>query len=133
MGQTSRRQVTPWIARHIFPGLYLPTLDELYRAMVRADLHPVDMENLRPHYGMTLDCWSASLERNVASISEAHGETLVRLFRLYLNSAAAAFKYGDLNLWQIVFAHGRFDEVPLTRRELYTVPAKRVLTQELPA
>jgi cyclopropane-fatty-acyl-phospholipid synthase len=119
MGQTSHQQVTPWITRHIFPGMYLPTLGELSRAMVQTNLRAVDIENLRPHYGMTLDSWIATFEDNVQDISAAHGETLVRLFRMYLNSAATAFKYGDLNLWQITFTHGWSDEVPLTRRNLY--------------
>jgi cyclopropane-fatty-acyl-phospholipid synthase len=50
--------VTPWIAKHIFPGMYLPPLGELAAEMARAGLCIADVENLKPHYGLTLDAWS---------------------------------------------------------------------------
>ena len=47
-------------------------------------------------------------------------ERFVRMWRMYLHSASAAFKLGDLNLWQIAFTHGFSDEMPLTRRYMYS-------------
>jgi hypothetical protein len=41
------------------------------------------------------------------------------MWRMYLNSACAAFRFGELDLWQITFTHGYSSEMPLTRRHLY--------------
>jgi hypothetical protein len=41
------------------------------------------------------------------------------MWRMYLSSASAAFKYGDQNLWQITFTKGPPIRIPLTRRYLY--------------
>jgi cyclopropane-fatty-acyl-phospholipid synthase len=111
--------VTPWIAKHIFPGMYLPTLGELATAMAGSGLRVVDVENLRPHYAMTLDAWIDRFEKRVDVVRSLFDERFVRMWRMYLNSASAAFKLGDLNLWQITCTHGSSDEVPLTRRHLY--------------
>ncbi|MBI4290510.1 MAG: class I SAM-dependent methyltransferase [Betaproteobacteria bacterium] len=112
-------RVTPWIARHVFPGMYLPPLDEVAREMVRAGLRITDVENLKPHYAMTLDAWIERFEKNAPTIMRMLDERFVRLWRMYLNSASAAFKFGELNLWQVTFTHGYSSEMPLTRRYLY--------------
>lgn len=120
-------RVTPWIGRHVFPGMYLPPLGELATEMARAGLRIADAENLRPHYALTLDAWSERFEKNVPAIRRMFDERFVRRWRLYLNAASAAFKFGDLNLWQVTFTHGYSDEMPLTRRYLYAEPLPRTL------
>ena len=52
-------------------------------------------------------------------------DRFVRMWRMYLNAACAAFKYGELNLWQVTFTHGFSDRMPLTRRYLYDEPARQ--------
>jgi cyclopropane-fatty-acyl-phospholipid synthase len=54
----------PWIHKYVFPGLYLPTLGELANGMAKCGLNVVDVENLRLHYGYTLDRWAAEFERH---------------------------------------------------------------------
>ena len=111
--------VTPWITKYIFPGMYLPTLDEIASEAARAGLRIVDAENLRPHYALTLDAWIERFEKKADTVKRMFDERFVRMWRMYLNSACAAFRFGQLNLWQMTFTHGFSDEVPLTRRSLY--------------
>ena len=120
-------RVTPWIGRHVFPGMYLPPLGEMATEMARAGLRIRDVENLKQHYALTLDAWRDRFEASVPAIRQMFDERFVRRWRLYLNSASAAFKFGELNLWQVTFTHGYRNDLPLTRRYLYdsAPPARR--------
>jgi len=108
-----------WIRKRIFPGMYLPTLAEVTSEMAGSGLRVVDVENLRRHYAMTLDCWSARFERVNETVMRMYDERFVRMWRLYLNGSAVAFKTGYLNLWQVTFTRGVVNAGPLTRRGLY--------------
>jgi cyclopropane-fatty-acyl-phospholipid synthase len=119
MGKTTRGEVTPWITKHIFPGLYLPTLAEISDSMAVVGLHITDVENLRDHYALTLQNWIDRFESNRDKITEMFDERFVRMWRAYLNIASGGFKFGDLNLWQISFSNGHEDASPLTRDYLY--------------
>ena len=77
-----------WTLRYIFPGGYIPSLPETIREMGRAGLCVLDVEGLRMHYGMTLDCWISNFERNIDSIRDLFDEKFVRMWWLYLNSAS---------------------------------------------
>ena len=68
---------------------------------------------------MTLDAWIDRFEKNVGAITRMFDERFVRMWRMYLHTASAAFKLGELNVWQITCSHGFSDEIPLTRRHLY--------------
>lgn len=54
-GPPSRTQ--PWIAKHIFPGGYIPSLSEVLPAIERSGLWITDVEILRLHYAETLLAW----------------------------------------------------------------------------
>jgi cyclopropane-fatty-acyl-phospholipid synthase len=43
----------------------------------------------------------------------------VRMWRLYLSGSIAAFQAGSTQLFQIVFARGTSNAVPMTRTHLY--------------
>lgn len=122
MGKTRKAAVTPWITKHIFPGMHLPTLAELSTEMTNAGLTISDVENLRPHYALTLDAWIERFEKNVDAIAGMFDERFVRMWRMYLHAASAGFKFGELNVWQFTCSNGFSDEIPLTRRGLYNEP-----------
>ena len=105
--------------------MYLPPLGELATEMARAGLRIIDVENLRPHYALTLDAWIERFENKREAIRVMFDDRFVRMWRMYLNAACAAFKYGELNLWQVTFTHGFSDRMPLTRRYLYGEPARQ--------
>ncbi len=109
----------PWHLRYIFPGGYIPSLPETLLEMGRAGLCVLDVEGLRLHYGKTLDRWISNFEKNVARIREMFGERFVRMWRLYLNSSSAGFKYGSVRVYQILFSNGLNNDWPATRRYMY--------------
>ncbi|MEO7337303.1 MAG: class I SAM-dependent methyltransferase, partial [Caldimonas sp.] len=51
-----------FIERYIFPGGELLHVSAVLQTMGEAALEPLDVENLRPHYGRTLWAWSDGLE-----------------------------------------------------------------------
>lgn len=94
-----------WITRHVFPGSYYPSLKEISRVFEPAGLVITDIENLRQHYVLTLDRWLERFEAAAPEIAEMFSQAFVRMWRLYLSAACAAFRSGWLQLYQVVFTH----------------------------
>ena len=111
--------ISPWVEKYIFPGSYLPTLPELLRHLADNDLRVLDVEDLRPHYRLTLDQWTERFERCVPQVQEMYGEKFVRMWRVYLRAASAGFRVGTVALHQVLVSRGPSDAVPLTRDDLY--------------
>jgi cyclopropane-fatty-acyl-phospholipid synthase len=109
----------PWTMKYIFPGAYIPVLDHMIRAMGQTSLVPVDIENLRLHYAATLEEWARRFETNMAAIKGLADSTTIRMWRMYLNGCAAAFRWGDVRLYQILFTNGLNNAIPMTREHLY--------------
>jgi len=109
----------PWTMKYIFPGGHLPALDHIIRTMGDKSLIPVDIENLRLHYSATLDEWAKRFEKNSDQIKKMFDERLVRTWRMYLRGSSAAFRWGDIRLYQILFTNGLNNSLPMTREHLY--------------
>ena len=109
----------PWTLKYIFPGGYIPLLDEVVRSMGESGLIPIDIENLRLHYAKTLDEWSKRFEAQVNKIRNMFDESFVRMWRMFLTGSAAGFRYGRTRLFQITFTNGLNNHLPLTREYLY--------------
>jgi cyclopropane-fatty-acyl-phospholipid synthase len=108
-----------WIEKRIFPGAYPPTLKEMAAIFEPFNLSVLDVENLRLHYALTLEHWLQRFEENVAKVRDLFDERFVRAWRVYLTGSIAAFRLGDLQLFQVVFNRGESNEVPMTREHLY--------------
>lgn len=121
IGRDTATTGSSWINQYIFPGGYIPELSEIIHQMGEAGFCILDIENLRMHYARTLDLWAENFERNAESVREMSGETFMRTWRLFLHASAAAFKYGDNRLYQILFSNGLNNDVPITREHLYKV------------
>ena len=52
-------------------------------------------------------------------VSQMFDDKFVRMWRLYLLGSEAAFTTGELQLFQVAFAPGRSNDVPMTREHLY--------------
>jgi cyclopropane-fatty-acyl-phospholipid synthase len=78
-----------------------------------------DVENLRPHYALTLRHWRARYEACIEDVAEEYGRSFARTWRLYLAGAEAGFTSGDLQLFQVLFGRRTDDSAPWTRRALY--------------
>ncbi|MCG6917567.1 MAG: cyclopropane-fatty-acyl-phospholipid synthase family protein [Deltaproteobacteria bacterium] len=119
IGKNTESPGDPWITKYIFPGGYIPKLSEIVGEMGRAGFPIMDIENLRFHYGHTLDRWADNYEKNVEKVRSMFDESFVRMWRLYLHGCSAGFKYGSTRLYQILFSNGLNNELPLTRKHLY--------------
>lgn len=107
--------IDPWIDTYIFPGGYIPSLRQIIHLLPEYDFHLLDVENLRMHYAKTLDHWVQRFEAQVEQVRTMHGETFVRMWRLYLQSSAAFFRNGELSIHQILCSNGPNNKLPLTR------------------
>ena len=109
----------PWIARHIFPGGYIPAASEVVRAIERSDLVLSDVEVWRRHYAATLREWNRRFQASRDTFRENLGERFCRMWEFYLTVCATAFELGSLVVYQLQLAHSN-NIVPLTRDYLYT-------------
>lgn len=119
IGRNRPQPLHPWIERRIFPGAYPASLKEMMEIFEPWNLSVLDVENLRLHYARTLGHWWQAFEAARDRVVAMFDERFVRMWRLYLAGSMAAFKVGELQLFQIVFAPGRSNELPWTRADLY--------------
>lgn len=108
-----------WINKYIFPGGYIPSVKELVSYMESESLCFIDMESLRRHYGKTLEIWAQNFEKALPEISKTKDETFIRIWRLYLNSCAASFNCGNIDIHQFLFTKGINNDLPWTREYMY--------------
>lgn len=120
--QTVDRPIAPFTDRYIFPGGHLPTVESILALLPPRDFHAVDYESLRRHYARTLQEWWERFERSNDRVREMYDERFVRMWRLYLRGAYAAFSWGKLDLAQILWSKGLSDAVPMTRDYMYPRP-----------
>jgi len=105
---------SPWIAKYIFPGGYIPALSEVIPAIERAGLLVCDIEILRLHYAETLKAWR---ERFMARREEAvqlYDERFARMWEFYLACSEMSFRKQNTMNFQIQLTR-RQGVVPMTR------------------
>lgn len=104
-----------WIEKYIFPGGYIPAVKELVRLMANHGNYLLDVESLRRHYGKTLEHWAKNFENALPEIRKTKDETFIRMWRLYLNSCAASFNWGNIDVHQFLFSKGVNNTLPWVR------------------
>jgi cyclopropane-fatty-acyl-phospholipid synthase len=119
IGQIPGLPLNPWIQKRIFPGAYPPTLSEMAAILEPREFSVLDVENLRLHYALTLEHWLRRFEDARERVRDLFDERFVRIWRLYLSGSLAAFRTGELHLFQVLFARDRSNHVPWTRAYLY--------------
>ena len=120
IGRKRPHAFSPWIRKRIFPGAYAPSLAESLGVLEPWDYAVLDVENLRLHYARTLECWLRRYENAWNDVVKMFGENFARAWRLYLAGSIAAFRAGNLQLFQIVFAGAQCRQIPWTRAYLYS-------------
>ncbi|WP_235699822.1 SAM-dependent methyltransferase [Clostridium hydrogenum] len=108
-----------WISKYIFPGGYVPAIAELINCMAERSFNIIDVENLRLHYGRTLEHWAANFENALPEVRKTKDETFIRMWRLYLNSCAASFNSGNITIHQFLFNKGVNNNLEWTRDYMY--------------
>jgi cyclopropane-fatty-acyl-phospholipid synthase len=105
---------SPWIAKYIFPGGYIPALSEVLPAIERAGLLVTDIEILRLHYAETLKLWRERFLVHREDAERIYDQRFVRMWEFYLAASEMAFRKQALMNFQIQLAK-RQDVVPMTR------------------
>lgn len=110
-----------FIGRYVFPDGQLVTLTQALSAAESQGLEVRDVENLREHYELTLRHWVEGLRQNEDALLRHVSKTTYRTWLLYMAGSAAAFRRGDLGLYQVLLS--RPDQgnsrLPLTREDWY--------------
>jgi cyclopropane-fatty-acyl-phospholipid synthase len=105
----SNERIGAWIDKYIFPGGYAPQLHELTQELLAAKLTVAHCENLKPHYAETLKRWGDNFTQNrdaIARLSPTYDDRFLRMWYLYLQSFEASFRYGRLQVYQLLFFKG---------------------------
>jgi cyclopropane-fatty-acyl-phospholipid synthase len=108
---------SPWIAKYIFPGGYVPSLSEVAAPIEASGLWLTDLEVWRLHYAETLKEWQRRFEANIDAVRALYDDRFCRMWRFYLVASEMTFRAGRQCVFQLQLAH-RQDAVPLTRAYL---------------
>jgi len=121
IGRNRPSPTNAWLEQRVFPGAYMPSLGEIMSVFEPTALSVLDVENLRPHYALTLWHWLRRFDQVADRVAEQFDTRFVRMWRLYLASSMASFTTGFMQLFQIVFAPCRNNDIPWTRDHLCAV------------
>ncbi len=133
IARSPRAPIRPdsFVGRYVFPDGKLVTLAETITAATSEGFEVRDVENLREHYELTLRRWVEGLKRHREMLLNHVSETTYRIWLLYMAGSAAAFRRGDIAVYQTLLSRpdkGRCG-LPLTRAHLYAAEA----AEDLPA
>ncbi|HVW66892.1 MAG TPA: class I SAM-dependent methyltransferase [Candidatus Peribacteraceae bacterium] len=106
----------PWITKYIFPGGRIPRLPELMIAANAAGLTVGHIENLKPHYAETLRHWDEKFWKNeskIRALGSQYDDHFMRMWDFYLQGCDAGFRYGSLQLYQLLFCKGKQWTLPM--------------------
>lgn len=94
----------PWTERYIFPGSYLPTIEQIAKAANGA-LVIEDVHNFGNDYATTLQAWNDNFVSNwETTISKHYDQRFYRMWTYMLQTYAGSFRARRNQLWQIVFS-----------------------------
>ena len=119
IGRSAPPNVTsPWIAKYIFPGGYVPALSDVANVIEEANLITADIEVLRLHYADTLRDWRARFEANIDKATALYDEKFCRMWRYYLVASEVTFRLDRQVVFQFQLTKTQ-QAVPVTRNYLY--------------
>jgi cyclopropane-fatty-acyl-phospholipid synthase len=113
--QQARRGVD-FIKRYIFPGGCLPSVTVMLDAMTRqSNLRLTHLEDIGPHYAVTLRRWRDNLRGNLTAVRAlGYGESFLRMWEFYLGYCEAAFLERAIsNVQMVLVKPGRATSMPL--------------------
>lgn len=101
-----------FIKRYIFPGSCIPSVTALLAAMSTAgDLRLVHLEDITPHYAVTLRRWRERFFENIDAVRNlGFDDAFIRMWEYYLSYCEGGFLERYIGDVQMVFAK------PLNRR-----------------
>jgi cyclopropane-fatty-acyl-phospholipid synthase len=111
-----------FIDRYVFPGGEVPHISRVLYEIAGSGLEILDIEDLRPHYPLTLWHWVNRLEAAREPAIAAAGAERYRIWRIYMAGMAYAFDRGWLSVCQTLVQKPLIDGPaprPWTRRYQY--------------
>lgn len=109
-----------WINKYIFPGGYVPGLEEMIGHIVENDMQIADIEMLRRHYQRTLEIWDMNFNAHRSQIEDMMGDRFTRMWDLYLQACAASFESGNIDVIQYLITKGPSgNNLPMTKDYIY--------------
>ena len=99
-----------WIQKYIFPGGMLPSVAELERSLRSTSLILTGVDDIGPHYAMTLRRWREAFMERLPEVRAMGFDTrFIRMWEYYLATSEAGFLTRNTSDVQVVF------EKPLSR------------------
>jgi cyclopropane-fatty-acyl-phospholipid synthase len=96
------RTGTDFIQRYVFPGSFLPSVQDLRRRLVATPLRLAHLDDLTAHYPPTLRAWSRAVRhRRKALLDRGYSDDFLRLWDFYLAYCEGGFlerTIGDVHL-----------------------------------
>ncbi len=97
------KNAVDFIQRHIFPGSCIPSVAVMTDAIARVtDLRLTHLEDIGPHYALTLRRWRENLNRNLAAVRAlGYPESFIRMWEFYLCYCEGGFierAIGDVHM-----------------------------------
>ncbi len=108
---------SPFTAKYIFPGGYIPALSETLAAVEKSRLWLQDCEIWRKHYATTIAEWAKRFAANRDQAKAMYDERFCRMWELYLAGAESSFRTGRMAVMHLQLGRER-DAVPLGREYL---------------
>ena len=109
-----------WLNKYIFPGGYIPGLEEITHSIVDNNLQIKDIDFLRKHYQKTLEIWFNNFNEHREQIEEMFDDKFARMWSLYLQACAASFKSGNIDVIEYLLINDPIkDSLPMTRSYMY--------------
>jgi len=119
-----------FIANYVFPDAGMVPAWRLVQACEQGDLKLVDLEQLGPHYALTLRCWLANLEANHNDIVRCASEEVYRIWRAYMGQSIFGFESEQLGVVQVLSAAHRLAEASLPLGRTWMSPSSALAGRE---
>ena len=104
VGYKDAELINPWFDKYIMPGVAFPTMTEAMSASASfftlEDFHSWD----GAHYDKTLMAWFEKFDAAWHGLKANYSEIFYRMWKLYLQGCAGAFRADRMRVWQLVFA-----------------------------
>jgi len=113
------RTTDAWTDKYIFPGGHIHSVSGMVSYLPPYHFRLLDYESLRLHYALTLDEWWRRFEEHKDEVIAMFDERFYLMWRFWLAASSANFRYGEMDLSQLVFSKGINNELPLTREHIY--------------
>jgi cyclopropane-fatty-acyl-phospholipid synthase len=106
VGFLKEEPINPWYDKYVMPGVEFPTIanvvDNLGAELVLEDLHTWE----GAHYDRTLMAWFERFDAGWERLKHNYDNTFYRMWKLYLQGCAGAFRAERMRVWQFVFSKG---------------------------